>query len=711
MRGAGLRSRWPRWPVTLVVVGVIVAGGAAAVAKWPHAWWWLVVVMAVTAAVMPPALAALTQASQRRQEIGRAARAGLQGTTGAGGDKLPAARTADLEARVHQTVLPIPYIHRDQEDTIRTHLHARRPVLLIGSSMVGKTKMAARVIAEEFGSWPVAIPDSKTVLADLDARDAALRDSVIWLDDVDRLIGAGGVTDGALRRLAAAGNIIVGTIRASAYDRFRPSDQLRLPEWDVLSVFEHVFISRDLTRREQERLARAVDDPDIRDRIHAVGLGEYVGAAGQVAEALKLGAAGTDPLGYALILAAADWRRCGMTRPIPASMLVPLAEPHLDHRGQARLADQDAFNMGLAWAMHDINPNVALLQPAGTDSYVVYDYALDLISAQATPIPDSSWAVIMTSADPSELIGLGYTAEVTYHRSEIAVRAFRKATGSRRANVAVTAAFNLGALLADQGDVPGAKTAYQKAIDSGHTDTAPKAAFNFGALLKEQGDVPGAKTTYQKAIDSGHADMAPRAAFNLGLLLKEQGDVPGAKDAYQKAIDSGHTDIAPRAAFHLGVLLTGERDVPGVKNAYRKAIDFGHADMAPKAAFYLGVLLTRERDVPGAKTAYRNAIDSGHTDMAPSAALNLAALLHHQGDVPGAKDAYQKAIDSGHTDIAPRAAFNLGLLLKEQGDVPGAKDAYQKAIDSGHTDIAPRAAAHLRVLQTGGGAHRARRRR
>ena len=122
--------------------------------------------------------------------------------------------------------------------------------------MVGKTKMAARVIAEEFGSWPVAIPDSKTALADLDAKDAELQGSVIWLDDIDRLIGTGGITDGALRRLAAAGNVIVGTIRAKAYDRFRPSDQLRLPEWDVLSVFEHVFISRDLTQKEQERLAR-----------------------------------------------------------------------------------------------------------------------------------------------------------------------------------------------------------------------------------------------------------------------------------------------------------------------------------------------------------------------------------------------------------------------------------------------------------------------
>jgi hypothetical protein len=147
--------------------------------------------------------------------------------------------------------LPIPYIHRDVEDTIRTYLRAGHPVLLIGSSMVGKTKMAARVIAEEFGSWPVAIPDSKTALADLDAKDVTLQGSVVWLDDIDRLIGADGITDGALHRLANAGNVIVGTIRARAYEQFRPSDQLRPPEWDVLGVFEHVFVSRDLTQAEQ----------------------------------------------------------------------------------------------------------------------------------------------------------------------------------------------------------------------------------------------------------------------------------------------------------------------------------------------------------------------------------------------------------------------------------------------------------------------------
>jgi hypothetical protein len=319
--------------------------------------------------------------ARRRREGARAARTGLQQTTGPGGAVLPLAAHADLEARVHRTVLAIPYIHRDDEQAIRDHLAAGRPVLLVGSSMVGKTKMAAHVITGTFGSWPAVIPDSKTALADLNAQDISIRRSVIWLDDLDRLIGAGGITDGALRRLAAAGNVIVATIRAAEYDRFQPTDRRRLPEWDVISVFERVFIRRDLTEREQQRLQEAISDPGVRSRIREVGLGEYVGAAGQISEALKLGAAGAGGLGYAMVLAVADWRRCGMTRPLPATMLPALAAPHLDQRRRAQLSDAGARLAGMAWATREINPNVSLLQPAGPDAYTIYDYALDLITA------------------------------------------------------------------------------------------------------------------------------------------------------------------------------------------------------------------------------------------------------------------------------------------------------------------------------------------
>ena len=718
---------------------MIIAAGAAAVAKWPHAWWWLVVVMVTATAVAPPTIAALSQSLQRRQEIGRVARAGLQGTTGSDGHRLPTAGSSDLEARVHESVLPIPYIHRDVEDNICSYLRAQHPVLLIGSSMVGKTKMAARIIAEEFSSWPIAIPDSKTALADMDAKDVTLQDSVIWLDDIDRLIGAGGITDGALRRLAATGNVIVATIRARAYDQFQPSDQLRPPEWDVLSVFEHVFVDRDLTEHEQEQLTDALADPEIRDRIRTVGLGEYVGAAGQIVEALKLGSAGTEPLGYALVLAAADWRRCGMTRPISTTILADMARPHLDNRGRARLADPDAFNAGLTWATRDINPNVALLQPEATDSYSIYDYALDRISAQGTSIPDSTWAVIMANADIAELMLLGYTAHAVYHHDEIAAQAWRQAANSGDADVAPMAelglgmlmrihgdaqgaedafqkvidsgdaeaaplaAGQLGALLYEQGDEQGAAAAFQKAVDSGHADQAPKAAFALGLLLEKQGDVQGAKDLFQEVVDSGHADQAPMAATRLGLLLEKQGDVQGAKDLFQEAVDSGHADQAPMAATRLGLLLEKQGDVQGAKDLFQEAVDSGHADQAPKAALCLGTLLQEQGDVQGAAAAFQEAIDSGHADQAPVAGLCLGTLLQEHGDTQGAVAAFQEAIDSGHADAAPFAAGQLGVLLDEQGDVQGAKDAFQKAIDSGHADQAPRAALALGLLLQGEG--------
>jgi len=467
--------------------------------------------------------------------------------------------------------------------------------------MVGKTKMAAQVLAEEFISWPVAIPDSKTALAEMDAKDVTLQDSVIWLDDINRLIGAGGITDGALRRLATSGNVIVGTIRARAYDQLRPSDQLRLPEWDVLCAFEHVFLRRELSQREQERLASAVTEPDIQARIQAVGLGEYVGAARQVAEALELGAAGTEPLGYALVVAAADWNRCGISRPIPASLLAPLARPHLDNKNQTRLDDRDAFNTGLAWATRDINPNVALLQPAGTDSYNVYDYALDLVSAQDRPIPDGSWDVLIANAEPAELVNIGYGAEFTYNRAEIAAQAWRKAASCKDADITPLAALVLGRLLRDEGDAPGAKEAFQQAIDSEHANAAPLASLDLGRLLGDEGDGPGAKEAFQQAIDSEHANAAPLASLDLGLLLLKERDARGAMKAFQQAIDSEHANAAGLGGLVLGLLLAAIGDKPGAKETINKAIY--HLDR-------LQSMLEADKDAPEVIEAFQQAIDA-----------------------------------------------------------------------------------------------------
>jgi hypothetical protein len=166
VRGRGLRFG-------LAVSAVVVAAGAVAVARWPHAWLWLATVTALMAAGAPVGLLALTAAQQRRASAAQVTRQSLQGTTGRA---LPRVRDmADLDARVHRAVLPIPYIRRDVEGEAQRYLESGRPVLLVGSSMVGKTQMAATLIRAMFADRGIVVPDSISALAALDVADIALR--------------------------------------------------------------------------------------------------------------------------------------------------------------------------------------------------------------------------------------------------------------------------------------------------------------------------------------------------------------------------------------------------------------------------------------------------------------------------------------------------------------------------------------------------------
>jgi hypothetical protein len=227
------------------------------------------------------------------------------------------------------------------------------------------------------------------------------------------------------------------------------------------------------------------------------------------------------PGGYALVAGAADWRRGGMSAPVPASLLPVLAAPHLTDRVGADLADHETFEAALHWATSEVNPAAALLRRQGTGSFTVSDYALDLFSRQDEPIPRATWSVLIEHATPRDLVGVGYTAEVVYGLSEVARQAWRSAADSGQADDAIVAAVRLGELLRRQGDVPGARAAFQQAIDSGHADHAPLAAGTLGAMLQELGDAEGARAAFQQAIDSGRPEAAEKARERLEGLPSE----------------------------------------------------------------------------------------------------------------------------------------------------------------------------------------------
>jgi tetratricopeptide (TPR) repeat protein len=700
-------------------------------------------VAAAIAVGAPPGFSVIIDSFERRRTSARVLGRALRGTSGKRA-VLPLAKDADLDATIHQEVLAIPYIHRDDyENKICHDLRQGHPVLLVGPSMVGKTKMAARVIADHFGSWPAIIPDSKAVLATLDAADLSPQGCVVWLDDLNNLIGPAGITPGALQLLADEGNAIIGTMRSTEYQRFQPTDQLRPPEWDVLSRFERIFVDRELSLADEQNLDLAVSDPAIRARIREIGIGEYVGAAVQVAEKLRLGAAGTGGVGYALVLAVADWYRCGLSRPVPATLLPELAAAHLNPRGLSLLADPAGFRDGLTWAIRQINPKVSLIEPAGNDTYAIYDYALDLLTLQGDPIPGPTWSRAISEASPLERATIGYVALISNEEGH-AAEALQSAIDSGDSEATPVAAFYLGNLLVTYGDAKGVRRAFQIAIDSGNPEIAPRAAIGLGALLYKQGDVEEARRLFQIGLDSGYLELGPEAAadlgfrgsqekleearqayqsaintdntaqaamaaLNLGALLEAQGDAEGARQAYQCAIDSEQADAAPKAARRLGALLEKDGDSDGARQAFQIAIDSGHAEQAPQAANDLATLFLQQGDMEGARQAFQIAIDSDDISAASDAAAGLATILFQQGDLDGARQAYQIAIDAGDLSTAPAAAIGLAVVLRQQGDMDGARQAYQMAIDSGHAEAAPMAAFGLgEVLKKEGDAEKAR---
>jgi hypothetical protein len=115
------------------------------------------------------------------------------------------------------------------------------------------------------------------------------------------------------------------------------------------------------------------------------------------------------------------------------------------------------------------------------------------------------------------------------------------------------AAFSLGGLLAERGDLAAAAAAYLRADEHGHG----AAASNLGMLLEEQGDLEGAEAAYRRADARGDA----AGAFNLGALLAERGDLVGASIALCHAAagtDATAAKIAREALLSLGVSIHHE---------------------------------------------------------------------------------------------------------------------------------------------------------
>jgi hypothetical protein len=138
-------------------------------------------------------------------------------------------QSADLTRRAWPAASPIAYIERDVEKVISALLDERRPVVLVGSSMVGKTRIAASVIEAKFTGRKLYAPNNGEELRIL--ADSSPRDGVVFLDDMDRLIGCAGIAQREIRALGQ-NNAVVATMGSRRYETYQlPVSDCRAPAW------------------------------------------------------------------------------------------------------------------------------------------------------------------------------------------------------------------------------------------------------------------------------------------------------------------------------------------------------------------------------------------------------------------------------------------------------------------------------------------------
>jgi tetratricopeptide (TPR) repeat protein len=525
-----------------------------------------------------------------------------------------------------------PYVSRPAVDgQLAALLAAGGPpfgfVMVVGPSKAGKSRTAAQAARAAWsGKDPVAVlPHGGEALAELMRLDPPLplrsAPDVVWLDDV---------TEADLRHLSAdvldrvaQRAVVVATMTDARWNQVRNSSGEVAPvARAALRRAVKVALDFDLTEDERADAARLYPHERV-----AASIAETLVGGQQLVDKLRAGRV-EEPAGCAIVRAAVDARRAGLSRPISEGELRVLYPLYL-RRLRIDLDPTAAlFEQGLSWARKPVASQVALMTGAMPGSWDVLDYVVAVEDGQhgeqARPILDQVWSELIAMISPGDALDLGFGA---YRRgvSDSAVAAFHVAVDSGHADVAPLAAGILGELLEEQGEVAAALAAYQVTVDSGHAEYAPAAAVSLG-LLKQQGDAAGARAAFQVAVDSGHPDEAPKAAGNLGMLLKQQGDAAGARVAFQVAVDSGHADYAPAAAVSLGALLKQQGDVTGARVAFQVAVDSGHPDAAPLGAYSLGLLLAGQGEVAAARAAYQLAIDSRHERVAPLAIRALREL-------------------------------------------------------------------------------------
>jgi hypothetical protein len=476
-----------------------------------------------------------------------------------------------------------PYVPRDIDPELRRALTSSRFILLVGPAAAGKTRTGYEAVQAVLPGHTLIAPDSAK---DIPAALTAARgtgDCVLWLDSLERFLGAGAVTSKTIYGLLAEQGrhqVVLATLRATEESRLirisqsPAGDQLMRDGRAVLDLVEkRIVVAREFSEAERSRaLPLAARDSRLADALrHAdrYGVAEYLSSGPQLrTEWDDAWERGEHPRGAALVTAAVDCRRAGFAAPLPGTLLAELSDQYLEQRGGSMLRPELAED-ALAWATLLRDSASSLLWPAGDDSYHVFDYLVDVRTReQVRPVPEPTVRAALRFAGPADAVVIAATAW-SQGRPELAEAGFRSAYTRLRqvegpdAAVTLSRRSDLAVVLHATGKLPDAEAEYRAilarrtaTVGAEHPETLTS-RHNLAVVLHAQDRLTEAEEQYRMVLNLRTMTLGAEhpsvltTRNNLGVVLTQLGRISEAEAELDEVVrlrtrvlGTGHPDTA-----------------------------------------------------------------------------------------------------------------------------------------------------------------------
>ena len=547
------------------------------------------------------------------------------------------------ELRVHNSDRDdSEFLPRDIQEELIQNIKSHTPTLIVGPPMSGKTRLVVETVRKTHPSTPVWFPQGNDDIQRLiDAAQGPRRGSVIILDDVDRFLSNQTLSLGQFDEWIRRSCIIIATIMRPSYRQWRDRAENKLPGRDVVNRFTILQIDVSLTEHEKAALLNS-SYADLAIAVEKVGLAPLLGSIPAVRQKLEEGRE-QHLWGYALVRAAADWRRVGLG-PATKTQIQEVALAFKDDIVWGEPNWEEAW----AWASKRFNHTTSLIRQTGLYEWEVLDLVAD----------EANWPLSQQTLE---------TMAGTEH--------------SPRQALAISLAMHTHGTL-DRGN-PVVKQTLQEADEFLYELTTKSTlnpnSFNLYAffLTDMLRDYDRAQEMYERAIaaNPNNADILSNYADFLWVVHH---DHDRAQEMYERAIaaNPNNADILSNYADFLWVV---HHDHDRAQEMYERAIaaNPNNADILSNYADFLWVV---HHDHDRAQEMYERAIAAN-----PNNAHGLGSYAAFLKNVRGDHDQTEKMLNRA-IDADPNNANNLGNYASFLTDVRHEHDRaqamFERAIDA-----------------------------